>query len=44
MNYNKQNKLILHTLSGFEGVGKSTIINYYNQKLKYYVKVMRHQY
>ncbi len=30
-------KLILHTLSGFEGAGKSTIIQNYKENLGYYV-------
>lgn len=31
------NKLVLHTLSGFEGAGKSTIINHYKDNLGYFV-------
>ena len=30
-------KLVLNTLSGFEGVGKSTIINHHQEKLNYFV-------
>lgn len=37
MKTNNLNKLVLHTLSGFEGVGKSTIINFYQNKLQYNV-------
>jgi predicted ATPase len=37
MKTNNLNKLTLHTLSGFEGVGKSTIINHYQNKLDYYI-------
>lgn len=33
----KNEKLILHTLSGFEGAGKSTVINYFKNNLDYFV-------
>ena len=33
----KNDKLILHTLSGFEGAGKSTVINYFKDNLDYFV-------
>jgi predicted ATPase len=33
----KQKKLILHTLSGFEGAGKSTVIDYFKNNLNYFV-------
>lgn len=34
---NDKKSLILHTLSGFEGVGKSTIITHYNEHLNYHI-------